>query len=102
MEIFWPACFRRFSVWMVTLSTGSPPSDCGLWCCASPLVRGSPALRLGDPRDPQSILTGRLRCHWKLFPGGQGQVVVDTLPHLPDDRDQVVQVGGVVDEVDVA
>ena len=37
-----------------------------------------------------------------LLADSQRQVVVHALPHLPDHRDQVVQVGGVVHEVDVA
>src|SRR4030095_10392814 len=103
MVILWPACFSRFSVWMVTLSTGSPPFDYGLWRSASaPLPGGSPAgegsatpgaLNLSSPEGSRA--TGK-----SFF--GQGQVVVYPLAHLPDHRDEVVQVGGVVHEVDVA
>src|SRR5215470_8324435 len=93
---------------MVTLSTGSPPSDCGLSCCAAPLGftgRGGSATwgtpNLSSPEGPDAT-EKRPAGSGGLFPCGQGEVVVDALPHLPDHRDQVVQVGSVVNEVDVA
>src|SRR6185369_1129993 len=108
MVILWPACFSRFSVWMVALSTGSPPSDLrvvGAARCLLPTA-GSPASRLDDPGRPAIYRHGRapvpLETSGGLLADRQGQVVVDALAHLPDHGDQVVQVGGVVHEVDVA
>src|SRR5215472_644430 len=101
MQIFWPICLSLFSVWMVTLS-------CTVHLlCSSSLFD---ALRRPNgiaPGAPCSLNCKHEQAKAQSVNGGllstaaDGDVVMRSLSHLSDHRDEVFEIFLGFDEVDV-
>ena len=101
MQIFWPICLSLFSEWMVTLS-----------CLVHLLCSSSLFDALRRPNGIAPSVLCSLNCkHEKgkaqsvnggLLPtAADGDVVMRSLSHLSDHRDEVFEIFLVFDEIDV-
>src|SRR5215472_7434815 len=97
MQIFWPICLSLFSVWMVTLS-GTVHLLCSRCCCGpSSSQRDRPGCsNCKQEKAKAQTVNGGL-----LPAAADGNVVMRSLSHLSNHRDEVFEIFLVFDEVDI-